>query len=354
MYDIFLVSKGKIDPGRYARFKSLLPTIHKIEEVKTLSQIKSKSFTKMFWIIWDDLELCADFDLMSYKATIWDDQYVHVFKNAKYYDGIALFPKSANVSNKEFEYRYYTQKKEIDLIASNPIPYDIVFLSYLDPDAESKFQNFKQRFPRAIHIKNIKGIHQAHKRSAELVSTPMFWVVDSDADVVSDFDFSFEQIPFYSKMARDMLESTVHVYRSQNPLNGLVYGYGGVKLLPRNLLLQLDVDSPDMTTSISDKFKVMDQISNITRFNTDPFSTWKSAFRECVKLSSKIIERQDNTETEDRLNVWCSTAEGDFAEYCIRGANEGRTFGEKHKNNKDMLKKINDFEWLEEKFNDTK
>jgi phosphoribosylpyrophosphate synthetase len=34
-------------------------------------------------------------------------------------------------------------------------------------------------------------------------------------------------------------------------------------------------------------------VSNITAFNTDPYSTWKSAFRECVKLSSKIIDRQD-------------------------------------------------------------
>jgi hypothetical protein len=354
MYDIFLVSKGKIDTDRFLRFKSQLPTLQKIEEVKTFTQIKSKSFTKMFWIIWDDLELNLDFDLMSYKSSIWDEQYIHVFKNGNYYDGIALFPKSVEVLQKEFDHRFFTNKKEIDIRASDPIPYDIVFLSFNDINADLKFEFFKKRYPRSIHIRDIKGIHQAHKKSAETITTPMFWVVDSDAEVLPEFDFSFEQIPFYNKKSREILESTVHVYRSRNPLNGLEYGYGGVKLLPRNLMLQLDLDSLDMTTSISDNFKVMDQISNITRFNTDPFNTWKSAFRECVKLSSKIIDRQDNGETEKRLDTWCSVAEGDFAEHCIRGAREGRQFGEQYKNDKNVLKKINDFEWLEERFNGTK
>ena len=31
------------------------------------------------------------------------------------------------------------------------------------------------------------------------------------------------------------------------------------------------------------------QVSNITAFNTDPFNTWRSAFRECTKLASAII-----------------------------------------------------------------
>lgn len=354
MYDVFLVSKGKINPERFLRFKSQLPTIQKIEEVKSLSQIRSRSFTKMFWVVWDDLDLRGDFDLMSYRSTTWDDQYIHVFRNGAHYDGVALFPKSAEVSQREFDHRFFTNKKEIDITVSDPRPYDIVFLSYHDSDADRKFESLRKRFSRAIHIRDIKGIHQAHKTSAELVETPMFWVVDSDAEILSEFDFSFDHIPLYNKRARELLESTVHVYRSRNPLNGLEYGYGGVKLLPRNLMLQVDINSLDMTTSISDKFKVMDRVSNITKFNTTAFDTWKSAFRECVKLSSKIIDRQDNDETEQRLKVWCSKAEGNFAEFCIRGANEGRQFGEQHREDTDMLKRINDFEWLEERFHGTK
>ena len=126
----------------------------------------------------------------------------------------------------------------------------------------------------------------------------MFYVVDGDALVEDDFNFDYE-VPL-----KDM--NAVHVWRSKNPVNELVYGYGGVKLLPTKLTLDMDCTSTDMTTSISNRFRPMEQISNTSRFNSTPFNTWKSAFRECVKLSSKVIDRQDNKETEARLDVWCN------------------------------------------------
>ena len=54
----------------------------------------------------------------------------------------------------------------------------------------------------------------------------------------------------------------------------------------------MDTSKPDMTTSISPKFKLMQDVSNITAFNVDEFSTWRSAFRECCKLASAVIDRQ--------------------------------------------------------------
>jgi hypothetical protein len=104
-----------------------------------------------------------------------------------------------------------------------------------------------------------------------------------------------------------------------------------------------------MTTSISNNFKVIDSVSNITAFNTDPFNTWKSAFRECVKLSSKIIDRQQGEETQYRLNVWCNKSTD---EYALDGARAGRDYGSENKNNLEALKMINDFTWLEEQFNE--
>ena len=69
----------------------------------------------------------------------------------------------------------------------------------------------------------------------------------------------------------------------------LVYGYGGVKLFPRKLTIDMDTTNADMTTSISQYFIAMPEVANITAFNTDAFSTWRSAFRECAKLSSKAM-----------------------------------------------------------------
>jgi hypothetical protein len=115
----------------------------------------------------------------------------------------------------------------------------------------------------------------------------------------------------------------------------------------------MDTSKPDMTTSISSKFKAVKSISNITAFNTDPFNTWKSAFRECCKLSSKIIDRQKNEETMHRLDIWCTLGvDRPFGELAIAGAKAGKEYGSANKDNLEALKKINDFDWLQRKFNE--
>lgn len=224
--------------------------------------------------------------------------------------------------------------------------YDIVFISYHEPNAEDNFESLYNRFnkvgiygERVKRVKNVKGIHNAHVQASKLVSTDYFFVVDGDAVIVDDFDFSYT--------TEDI--DTVHVYRCMNPINDLVYGYGGVKLFPTVLTKNMDTTTNDMTTSISNNFKVLDQISNITAFNTDPFNTWKSAFRECAKLSSKTIDRQKEDETNERLKTWTTVGhDREFGEHAIRGARAGVEFGLSNSFN---LGRINDFDWLKEKFN---
>jgi len=217
--------------------------------------------------------------------------------------------------------------------------YDIVFISYGEAYAEDNWNLLKSKFPTAKRVDGVKGIHQAHIKAAKKCFTKMFWVVDADAQLVNDFNFDYE-VDEYN------LE-TVHVWRSINPINNLEYGYGGVKLLPRKLTINMDLSKPDMTTSISDKFCAVNQISNITAFNADPYSTWRSAFRECAKLSSKTIQGQVNEETDARLNTWTTVSNGNFGEYAIRGARAGMEFGI---SNSDNLQLINDYDWLYEQF----
>jgi len=226
--------------------------------------------------------------------------------------------------------------------------YDIVFISYHEPTAEQNFDDLYNRYntvgvfgDRVKRVKDVQGIHNAHVEAAKLVNTSYFFVVDGDAQIMKDFKFS------YTTDEKDF----VHVYRSSNPINDLTYGYGGVKLLPTTLTLDMDTTTNDMTTSISNKFKVMNEVSNITSFNTDPFSTWKSAFRECAKLSSKTIKGQKNDETENRLHTWTTVGhDRPFGEYALAGATAGMEFG---LSSRDNLGLINDFNWLRKKFDDT-
>lgn len=435
MYDIFFIGNaGK----QWDTVRLKYPNAQRLEKTTTADELKKKSFTSMFWVIWDDFIL-NDFNLNSYKATQWDNQYTHVFKNGEYNDGICLFSKKANISKREFDNRFFSNKKDIDVVASNPIPYDVfnvntfedykaaaeksntpmfwavfddielvkdfefkyqvpkynhpvthvfqngenfdgvclfsknnlvsqrefdnrffsvkkeipivasypklfdvVFISYYESFAEENYQKLldKKFSNKIFRVKDVEGIHNAHKLAAGLVSTKMFWVIDADAELVDDFKFE------YPVKKHD--QDAVHVWKSRNPVNGLEYGNGGVKLLPTKLTAEMRTDKPDMTTSISGKFKSVPVVSNVNRFNTDPYNTWKSSFRECCKLASRIIDRQQDAETQERLDVWCEKSTDSYA---IDGARAGRDYGLENKNNLEALKKINDFKWLEEQFN---
>ena len=546
LYDIFYVSKHHVTENDWLSFRSKFPSSQKIENVKTFNDIKKKAFTKFFWVVWDDVVVADDFNF-EYRVSKWDEEYTHVWLNGTTFDGINLFPKTANITQKEFDYRFFMNKKEMDVIAStpkkfeihniktyddylnakeqsstamfwavwddvvvaddflfdyyvptydafhrnithvfkngeffdgialfskykeiskkefdhrfyidkkeveinastprpydkfvietyndylaarekatsdlfwiipkevevldtfdfslyfshhNPVerklnhvfkhifrgeetingislvpkdtllskkeidfrflvekkkhdivatklkPYDIIFISYKEETANENFENLKKRFPHAKRIHGVKGIHNAHMKAAQKADTDMFWVVDGDAIIVDDFNFDHE-VSVYEK-------DIVHVWSSKNPVNDLIYGYGGVKLLPRRLTMTMDLSKPDMTTSISSKFKVVKEVSNITAFNTDAFSTWRSAFRECAKLASKVIDRQKDQETLNRLSVWCTTGSDKlFGSYAIAGAIAGKTYGETNVGNLEELKKINDFDWLLEQF----
>ena len=219
--------------------------------------------------------------------------------------------------------------------------YDIIFISYNEPNADENWERLSSRFPLAKRVHGVKGIHQAHIVAAKKCFTHMFWVVDGDAVILDTFDFSY----------KTKLLDTVHVWRSSNPINNLEYGNGGVKLLPRSMTINMDVTRPDMTTSISPLFKAMPEVSNITAFNVDAFNTWKSAFRECVKLASKTIDRQDDADTNYRLNVWCTRGiDRLFGREAIEGAVQGKQYGLENKDNNEALKMINDFDWLRERF----
>ena len=447
MYDIFYVSKSVGNDKDWNNIKIKYPTAQRLSNITSYNQIESRAFTKMFWVIWDDIILNNEFNLTEYIATSWDNMYVHVFKNSEYFDGLCLFSKEVAVTKKEFDYRFFMNKKEIDIIASCPRPfeiyniktyddylkakelsptemfwalwddidvtedfkfdyyvpiydafhrnithvfkngkffdgiclfskevsitkkefdhrfftnkkeidivasvpkqYDIVFISYNEPIAEENYKNLLKRFPRVKRVHGVTGIHQAHIAAAKLAETHMFWAVDGDAEILEDFNFDHE-VPTYEK-------DIVHVWCSKNPINDLVYGYGGVKLLPRKLTVDLNITSLDMTTSISKKFKSMSSVSNITIFNTDEFSTWRSAFRECCKLASRSIERQFEQETQQRLDVWCSEGKNKpFGEYAIAGAIAGRQYGHANQNNLEALKKINDYIWMKGMFSDVK
>jgi hypothetical protein len=229
---------------------------------------------------------------------------------------------------------------------------DVFFLSYDEAFADENYNILTMFAPNAKRVNGVKGIFEAHQECARQSKTSHFYVIDADAVIEEEFNFKFT--PQSDHFVYETVPETecVFVWRTRNPVNDLLYGYGGAKLFPKQKLLEAEQWNVDMTTTIGAIFVPKFQISNVTAFNTDPFNTWKSAFRECTKLASSIIPNGNNIDNEYRLNVWCERgAKRPFGEFCILGAKQGRDFGLRYKDNPKALGKINDFEWLQETFN---
>jgi Mor family transcriptional regulator len=300
-----------------------------------------KDKSDMVWVVFDDIEVNPNFPWTYRPNDILAKTVIHTFPRVVKrtnrpvsWGDIQLVPTNgvshATVQNK--------------IVSSYHVAeFDVFMISFHEAEADENFTKLRERFKDAQHVKNVEGIGNAHKKVGELAKTEMVYIVDADADITGHFSFDF--IPPMSKR-----KNTTYVWSARNPINDLEYGYGGVKLFPREQLLSLGHELPDYTTGVSFYQPIAD-VSNITRFNKDPYRTWRSAFRECVKLASSVNPNQRQKETDARLETWCTVDNGGrFGRYCLKGANEGKAYGIEHKDDVEALSKINDFEWLREQF----
>ena len=83
-------------------------------------------------------------------------------------------------------------------------------------------------------------------------------------------------------------------------------------------------------------------LSGTAHFNADAFMTWRTAFREVLKLVH--TDRTSPTIPNlYRLQTWLTKAEGDFAEYSLRGAQDAVEYYESVHG--DMAKLMLSFDW---------
>ena len=213
---------------------------------------------------------------------------------------------------------------------------DVIFISYKEPNADENWNRVLEKAPWAKRVHGVEGIFNAHKAAAKLAKTDMFFVVDGDAWLVDDWQFDFQPGIFDRDCA--------YVWSSINPVNNLTYQNGGVKLFSKSILMkQRKWSTLDMFTGIMPKISAEDKISCITSFNVDEFSTWRSAFRECVKLY--------RNNQMGKLNEWLSSdPKKKFGKYAALGASQACDYVDQFSNNHSELLKINDYAWLRQQF----
>lgn len=245
-----------------------------------------------------------------------------------------IVPRAAvvHVQTQLYDYLYIDKTKKI----STDTLMDVVFISNSEPMAEENWQNLLALCPRAKRSDGVNGREAAYKAAAKLSATPWFFAVFAKTEVLPSFKFDFQP---------DRLQEPKHyIFHSRNPLNGLEYGAMNINLYNRQLTLDT---VPGLDFTLSSAHAVVPIVASISRFNTDPWVTWRSAFREVLKLKREVDLGAD-VEIQHRLQVWCERAVGDNAEYCLAGANDALEYYARINGDYTALCLSFDWAWLKE------
>ena len=116
-----------------------------------------------------------------------------------------------------------------------------------------------------------------------------------------------------------------------------------------NLILNNRNKEFGLDYTMSFPHEVVPIISTYGNFDTSPYQTWRTAFREVSKLYD-IQARTPSVDTEYRIKIWESVAEGPYADWCLKGAQDGRDFYLEYKDDFDYRKNTFDWQWLREYF----
>jgi len=123
----------------------------------------------------------------------------------------------------------------------------------------------------------------------------------------------------------------------------LVYGHQA--MIAYNKKLTLENNGRGLDFTLDDEHEVVPLVSGIANYNTDEFSTWRTAFREVLKLNA-----DDSDESRERLDTWLNKAEGNFAQYSIAGAVDADEYYDEVNGDFDKLKLSYEWEWLRRRF----
>ncbi|WP_431774882.1 hypothetical protein [Streptomyces cucumeris] len=220
--------------------------------------------------------------------------------------------------------------------------YDAVFLSYDEPMANSLHSRLQRTLGGSVkRLHGVHGMRRAYRLCAEAVDCEQFFLADGDFAIDTDFD----------PAAVEPLDEEVsmRVWRATNPVNGLTYGYGGLKMIRRSALREMG-EAVDVLAALPGRIQFVPETAGVTRFNQSPFHAWKAGFRECAMLARGSEYRMADDDVRHRMEAWATSRSGEFAAYAAAGAREGTAFAHEAAGDTRRFYRLNNPVWLRERF----
>ena len=220
---------------------------------------------------------------------------------------------------------------------------DIVYISNGEPDEEKWYDHLcYQSNYHAKWVRGVNGRTVAYQEAARQSATPWFFAVFAKLEVLGN------AFPWHTWLPDYFQEPKHYIFNSRNPVNGLEYGHQGV--IAYNKRLVLENNTPGIDFTLSQPHESVPILSGTAHYNQSPWMTWRTAFREVIKLKH-FVATQPTLETEHRLTTWLTVAEGDFANWSIRGAEDAVEYYTEVGGDYNKLMLSFEWAWLRERFN---
>jgi hypothetical protein len=239
---------------------------------------------------------------------------------------------------------------------------DVIFISYDEDNCEENWADLENKVPWAKRVHMVKGSDAAHKAAANLSETDLF--ISIDADNIVDPTFFDMELDF----DHPKLKGKAISWAAQNNINGLEYGNGGLKLWPKQYVLDMRTheaaDPDDERNKVDfcweDSYVQMTNQYSVTCPNGSPRQAFRAGFREGVKMSLSQGGKVNPDEFKKaiwwgnykRLITWCSVgADVENGLWAMYGARLGCYMT--NLTDWDYVN-VRDFEWLNTFFDEHK
>lgn len=404
MYDMFFIGSNTSDS-----YKKLIEKFPQTKIVSTYNDAALQTETDLFWLIPEDVIITDRFKF-NYEPDDWSLSVIHVFKNGinGMFDGIALFPKTVRPTTRELNYRFYATKKEVNVVASNPVPFekynfnnyidylyalknsktdcfwfippdvivnnDFSFSAYYDRSTNHTFLNGSYTDGVVLFSKNapvtekefLSRTYSQKKEWPVVASYPKKYeqfTIDTYDDYLSAKEKSstsmFYGIPstvklndsfnfdLYFPYNNEFDKNITHVFLNSSQFNGIALFSKNNNLTENEINYKFYVEKKEWPIVASTPLE-----TTIEKSISNAFTAWANGFIETAKLTSNLhFNGKLNVEVRDQINTNCTEKKDiPFAEFYVIGAKHGKNFGLENLGEPENLLKINNTKWLTEQF----
>lgn len=337
-YNIYFLDwKNDSSEDRYRQLADVYPNVYKINMQDnlgdTLRLLGQMSDVEYFWVV-SSLTDYSNFYFDEYSEKGYEP-YTQVF-------GANTWLTSKTAMREIEEGRFVEAFPKLHFVKtdlkSDSELLDIVYISNGEPHAEKYYQRLLETVKTGNRIHRINGINgrtAAYQAAAGASSTAWFFAVFAKLEVEKDFDWTWQPDPIKGLMH--------YIFHAKNPVNGLEYGHMAMVAYNKSLTLSTKYTGLDFV--MTRPHNVVPILSGVAHYNQSPIVTWRTAFREALKLKDSGTE-----ESLDRLHTWLTVANGLHGLWSINGARDAVEYYDKVEGKFEGLILSYDWNWLNRYF----